>query len=218
MRSARSASAMQAREGLLARGRAAGCPRDCAARALPDDPAERRSADRRATPRSRPSARACGRLDATGEQITIDAGVGSDQVLRIAGSYQAHFAPMYPPRRIRSFVLRAGRVTAAQERALRRAVAARIGLDFGGAALDLDAVFGRAAPRCLEIGFGTGEVIGALARSPIRRSTTSASRCIARVSAGCCCAPRSRSLANLRVICHDAVEVLARGDPGSLVR
>src|SRR5579872_2533419 len=37
--------------------------------------------------------------------------------LRMDASYQAHFAPMQP-RRIRSFVLRAGRVTAAQERAL----------------------------------------------------------------------------------------------------
>jgi hypothetical protein len=46
-------------------------------------------------------------------------------------------------------------------------------------ALDLDAIFGRRAPRCLEIGFGAGEVIGALADSPSGTSTTSASRCIA---------------------------------------
>ena len=34
-----------------------------------------------------------------------------------------------------------------------------------GEPIDLDAVFGRSAPRCLEIGFGAGEVIGALANA-----------------------------------------------------
>jgi hypothetical protein len=36
----------------------------------------------------------------------------------IEASYQAHFAPMQRQRHIRSFVLRAGRMTPAQERAL----------------------------------------------------------------------------------------------------
>src|SRR5258706_1611440 len=39
--------------------------------------------------------------------------------LRIAASYQAHFAPMQTQRHIRSFVLRAGRMTPAQDRALK---------------------------------------------------------------------------------------------------
>src|SRR5271165_1420648 len=89
--------------------------------------------------------------------------------LRIAASYQAHFGAMHPQRRIRSFVLRAGRVTAAQERALTELWPA-YGLDFAGSLLDLNVAFGRAAtdrsaPRCLEIGFGTGEVLGALAEA-----------------------------------------------------
>src|SRR5580700_6383602 len=70
---------------------------------------------------------------------------------------------MEPQRHIRSFVLRAGRITAAQERALGE-LWPTYGLETG-AALDLDAVFGRSAPRCLEIGFGAGEVIGALAEA-----------------------------------------------------
>lgn len=116
---------------------------------------------------------------------------------------------MLTHRPIRSFVLRAGRITAAQDRALRE-LWPRYGLEFGGAALDLEAVFGRAAPRCLEIGFGTGEVLGALAianpgidylgvevhRSGVGRLLLQA---------------QHAGLSNLRVICHDAVEVLAAG-------
>ena len=67
-------------------------------------------------------------------------------------------------RRIRSFVLRAGRTTAAQERALENLWPA-YGIALGEGPLDLPAVFGRVAPRCLEIGFGAGEVIGSLAEA-----------------------------------------------------
>src|SRR5438552_3389912 len=90
-----------------------------------------------------------------------NAAARADPILRIRTSYQAHFAPMHHPRRIRSFVLRAGRTTAAQERALAQLWPV-YGLDTG-AHLDLDSVFGRPARRCLEIGFGSGEVIGQLA-------------------------------------------------------
>jgi tRNA (guanine-N7-)-methyltransferase len=113
---------------------------------------------------------------------------------------------MQTERRIRSFVLRAGRTTPAQERALKELWPA-YGLDLKAAPLDLAAVFGRVAPRCLEIGFGAGEVIGALAqthshidylgievhRSGVGRLLLRAQQC---------------ALANLRVICSDAVDVL----------
>ncbi len=71
---------------------------------------------------------------------------------------------MQTQRRIRSFVLRAGRTTAAQERALSELWPA-YGIDLKETPLDLAAVFGREAPRCLEIGFGAGEVIAALAET-----------------------------------------------------
>jgi tRNA (guanine-N7-)-methyltransferase len=114
---------------------------------------------------------------------------------------------MYAQRRIRSFVLRAGRVTAAQERALTE-LWPTYGLDFRNEPIDLDVAFGRgAALRCLEIGFGAGEVIGALAevnpdvdylgievhRSGVGRLLLHASHA---------------KLENVRVVCHDAVEVL----------
>ena len=119
---------------------------------------------------------------------------------------------MHSQRRIRSFVLRAGRVTAAQERALAELWPA-YGLDFTGGPLDLNVAFGRAAaggsaPRCLEIGFGTGEVLGALAEANphidylgIEVHRSGVGRLLLRAAEG--------GLSNVRVICDDAVEVLS---------
>jgi tRNA (guanine-N7-)-methyltransferase len=116
---------------------------------------------------------------------------------------------MTGPRRIRSFVLRAGRITAAQERAL-HSLWPRFGLEFEGARVDLDAAFGRRARRCLEIGFGTGEVLGALAAANpgidylgIEVHRPGVGRLLL--------AAEEAGLENLRIICHDAVEVLETG-------
>lgn len=59
-------------------------------------------------------------------------------------------------RKIRSFVLRQGRITPAQQRAF-DAHWQRLGLDYQGQTRDFDAEFGRSAPRVMEIGFGNGE-------------------------------------------------------------
>ncbi len=59
-------------------------------------------------------------------------------------------------RRVRSFVLRQGRFTPAQQRAF-DALWPRFGLDYAGRPRDFDAEFGRQAPRIVEIGFGNGE-------------------------------------------------------------
>ena len=61
-------------------------------------------------------------------------------------------------RRIRSFVLRQGRFTPAQQRAF-DALWPRYGLDYAGTPRDFDAAFGRRAARILEIGFGNGEAL-----------------------------------------------------------
>jgi len=68
-----------------------------------------------------------------------------------------------PPRRIRSFVLRQGRITASQKNALEN-LWPRYGLD-PDAPFDPVAVFGRRAPLTLEIGFGNGESLAAMAQS-----------------------------------------------------
>jgi tRNA (guanine-N7-)-methyltransferase len=113
---------------------------------------------------------------------------------------------MHTQRRIRSFVLRAGRTTAAQERALNELWPA-YGVDLKEPPLDLAAVFGREAPRCLEIGFGAGEVIGALAEANthidylgIEVHRSGVGRLLLRAQHG--------ALKNLRLICADAVDVL----------
>ncbi len=66
--------------------------------------------------------------------------------------------------RIRSFVLRQGRITPAQMRAF-DAHWARYGLEPQAGLRDYDAVFGRKAPRVLEIGFGNGEALLAAAQN-----------------------------------------------------
>ena len=65
-------------------------------------------------------------------------------------------------RRIRSFVRREGRLTAGQQRNLDN-LWPRYGLAMPTAPLDWGAIFGRTAPRTLEIGFGAGEVLADLA-------------------------------------------------------
>lgn len=61
-------------------------------------------------------------------------------------------------RKIRSFVRRPGRMTAAQQRALERLLP-ELGIAFHPERLDLDSVFGRSARRVLDIGFGDGEAL-----------------------------------------------------------
>jgi tRNA (guanine-N7-)-methyltransferase len=59
------------------------------------------------------------------------------------------------PRGVRSFVLRAGRMTDGQQRALER-LWPQFGLEYAAMPCDLAALFGRVAPRVVEIGFGNG--------------------------------------------------------------
>jgi tRNA (guanine-N7-)-methyltransferase len=61
-------------------------------------------------------------------------------------------------RKVRSFVLRQGRFTPAQQRAFDE-LWPRFGLDYTGQPRDFDAAFGRPAKRVLEIGFGNGEAL-----------------------------------------------------------
>jgi tRNA (guanine-N7-)-methyltransferase len=119
------------------------------------------------------------------------------------------------PRSIRSFVTRAGRITAAQERALAQ-LWPRYGVGFGPGTLDLPAVFGRSAPRTLEIGFGNGENLVTLAATHPGRDYLGIE--VHRPGVGrALLALEQRAIGNVRVICHDAVEVLERQiAPGSL--
>jgi len=110
------------------------------------------------------------------------------------------------PHTIRSFVQRAGRITRAQVRALEQ-LWPRFGIDYSPALLDLDTVFGRRAPRVLEIGIGDGETLLALAAA--RPDCDFLGVEVHRPGIGhCLLGIEAAALTNVRLISHDAIEVL----------
>jgi tRNA (guanine-N7-)-methyltransferase len=114
--------------------------------------------------------------------------------------------PADRPRSVRSYVMRAGRITQAQQRAL-ATLWPRYGLEFGIGALDLDRVFGRTAARTVEIGFGDGEHLLERALACPERDFLGIE--VHRPGIGhLLLAAGKAEVANLRVIAHDAVEVL----------
>ena len=118
-------------------------------------------------------------------------------------------------RAVRSYVTRAGRVTDAQQRALIE-LWPRFGVAFGDAVLDLAALFARAAPCTMEIGFGNGEHLAWRAQAEPDRNFLGVE--VHRPGIGHLLrAAAAAGLGNLRVIEHDAVEVLGRQiAPGAL--
>jgi tRNA (guanine-N7-)-methyltransferase len=114
-------------------------------------------------------------------------------------------------RRIRSFVVRAGRMTTGQERAWKE-LWPLYGIEFTGALIDLERCFGRKAPCVLEIGFGTGDALLAYAQQHpehnclgIEVHPPGVGHLMLQV--------HDKQLANVRVICRDAVEVLVHSLP-----
>ena len=109
-------------------------------------------------------------------------------------------------RPIRSFVMRAGRMTSGQSRAL-EALWPRYGVDYSPAPLSLDQLFGRRAPRTLEIGFGNGDHLAALARAHPERDYFGIE--VHRPGVGhLFMQVEADGLTNVRASDHDAVEVL----------
>lgn len=107
---------------------------------------------------------------------------------------------------IRSFVLRQGRVSNAQQRALDE-LKPRFGVAYEVKPLDLDAVFGRSAPKILEIGFGMGETTATIAAAhpendylALEVHSPGVGSLLKQIG--------ERNLTNIRIIQHDAVEVL----------
>jgi tRNA (guanine-N7-)-methyltransferase len=107
---------------------------------------------------------------------------------------------------IKSFVLRQGRVSNAQERYYDEMMA-RIGVPYTPAALDLDALFGRRAPHILEIGFGMGETSAAIAAAHPENDYIGVEVHTPGVGS-LCKLVAEMGLTNQRIIQHDAVEVL----------
>jgi len=115
-------------------------------------------------------------------------------------------SPPPPHRGIRSFVVRAGRMGPGQVRALAE-LGPRFVLPFAAQRADFDAAFGRSAPRVLEIGFGMGDATAAIAQAlpgtdfiGVEVHTPGVGALLKRIG--------EMNLSNLRLIQHDAVEVL----------
>lgn len=103
-------------------------------------------------------------------------------------------------------MLRQGRVSSAQQRA-HATLLPRYGITFCEALVDLDGVFGRTAPKVLEIGFGMGETTADIAAAHpdndylgIEVHTPGVGSLLKQIEA--------RALTNVRIIQHDAVAVL----------
>ena len=122
-----------------------------------------------------------------------------------------------PKRSIRSYVRRTGRLTPSQEKALAE-LWPDVGVEFAERALDFDALFARRAPVVLEIGFGNGEsLVEQAAAHPelnflgIEVHDPGVGHCLLKA--------RDANVENLRLIAHDAIEVLEHHIPsGSLSR
>ncbi len=125
-------------------------------------------------------------------------------------------APRPQPRRpIRSFVLRQGRFSPAQQRAC-QALLPRFGIPYTPALLDLAAIFGRDNPKILEIGSGMGEATAAIAEAQPDQDFVAIEVHSPGVG-GLLKLIEDKRLANLRIVQHDAVDVVAHMiAPGAL--
>ena len=115
------------------------------------------------------------------------------------------------PRSIRSYVMRAGRTTEGQARAL-ATLGPRFILPYAESPLDFTAVFGRQAPTILEIGFGMGDATAHIAAVRPEHDfigcevhEPGVGALLKRIG--------EQGLSNLRIVQHDAVEVLAHMIP-----
>ncbi|GHD67128.1 tRNA (guanosine(46)-N7)-methyltransferase TrmB [Jeongeupia chitinilytica] len=109
-------------------------------------------------------------------------------------------------RRIRSFVLRQGHLSAGQERALAD-FGPRFCIPYAAEALDLAAAFGREAPRVLEIGFGMGQATAEIAAGRpdtdflgVEVHTPGVGSLLKLIG--------EQGIGNIRIVQHDAVEVI----------
>ncbi|EIB97050.1 tRNA (guanosine(46)-N7)-methyltransferase TrmB [Pantoea anthophila] len=121
-----------------------------------------------------------------------------------------------PLRRIRSFVRRQGRLTKGQQQAL-DTLWPVMGVEYQPEPVDLVALFGREAPVTLEIGFGMGASLVTMAQNTPHQNFLGIEVHAPGVGA-CLAAAKEADVQNLRVMCHDAVEVLEKMIPDNSLR
>ena len=118
-----------------------------------------------------------------------------------------------PQRHIRSFVLRQGRVSNAQRRAV-DSLLPLFGIAYTSAPFDLDAAFTRSAPKFLEIGFGMGETTAQIAAEHPQNDYLGIEVHTPGVG-GLLRLIEAQQLTNIRIIQHDAVEVVTHMIPAA---
>ena len=118
-------------------------------------------------------------------------------------------------RPVRSYVLRQGRISPAQQRALEELLP-RYGIAFAAQPIDASRIFVRSAPLLLEIGSGMGETTAAIAQArgecdfiAVEVHGPGVGSLLRKIA--------QLGLTNLRVIRHDAVEVLQHMIPDALL-
>ncbi|MCP1289144.1 tRNA (guanosine(46)-N7)-methyltransferase TrmB [Chromobacterium sp. S0633] len=109
-------------------------------------------------------------------------------------------------RAIRSFVLRQGHLSPGQQRAMDEGMP-RWGIEYRPERIDLEQAFGRAAPKILEIGFGMGGATAEIAAANPAQDYLGVEVHSPGVG-NLCKLIAEKELSNLRIIRHDAVEVL----------
>lgn len=115
-------------------------------------------------------------------------------------------APVRPMRTIKSFVMRAGRMTEGQKKGHDQGWP-RFGLDLDAGLQDFDAVFGRQAPRTFEIGFGMGHSLLEMAAAAPEQDFIGVE--VHRPGVGALLnGLLTQQLSNVRVYSCDALEVL----------
>lgn len=139
-------------------------------------------------------------MSETKPNVTSDANPDSQSLSRPA--YEANSLS----RRIKSFVLRQGRMSKAQQSAL-TSLWPKYGLNPLGRQLDFQAVFGRDAPTYLEIGFGMGNSLAQMAKNNPNRNYIGIE--VHRPGVGALCKLiAEEGLTNIRIFNHDAIEIL----------
>lgn len=109
-------------------------------------------------------------------------------------------------RAVRSFVLRGGRLTDGQKRALEE-LWPRWGVDPGDGPLDFADLYGNDAPVILEIGFGDGDATWRMAEAEPQHNFLGVE--VHRPGVGrLLLALEEKGIGNVRVVCGDAVELL----------
>ncbi|EPL9570632.1 tRNA (guanosine(46)-N7)-methyltransferase TrmB [Providencia rettgeri] len=109
-------------------------------------------------------------------------------------------------RRVRSFVRRQGRLTKRQEDALEKEWA-EMGIDFINEPFDFAKVFNNSNPVTLEIGFGMGASLVTMASQNPQQNFLGIEVHAPGVGA-CLASAKEENVSNVRVMCHDAIEVL----------